>query len=85
LIGLLLHLDLLLLGAAQRSGVIRLGAQPLDRGSHLRLIGNHSLPNCRIVVDIFRHHLEHVRETEQSKKCRIESMPLCGFDLSGAG
>jgi hypothetical protein len=43
------------------------------------------LPNRRVVVDVLHHHLQHGRETEQSKKRWIESMPLCGLDLSGAG
>jgi hypothetical protein len=84
LAGDLLHLDLLLFIAAQRARGIRLRAQTLDRSSDLSLIGCHGLPNCRVVVNVLRHHLKHAREGQQSKKGRIESITLCRIGLRSA-
>jgi hypothetical protein len=81
----LLHLNLLLLIAAQRSCGIGLGAQTLDGSSYFRLIGCHSLPNGGVVVDVVRHHLEHGREGDQSDEGRIEPLLLGGIGERGAG
>jgi hypothetical protein len=85
LTGNLLDLDLLLFIAAQRSRGVGLGAQTLDGGSYLRLVGVHSLPNRRVIVNVIRHHLDHGRERDQGKEGRIESVPLCRIGKGGAG
>jgi hypothetical protein len=85
LTGGLLHLDLLLFIASQRSCSIRLRAQTLDRSGHPDLVGSHSLSNRRVVVDVIRHHLQHGRESDQSKKGRIVPLLLRGIGKLRAG
>jgi len=72
----LLHLYLLLRGAAQGACVIGFIPQALDRSRHRSLIRSEGLADGGIVVDIFRHHLEHLRKIHQRNECRIESLLL---------
>lgn len=81
----LLHINLLLLVAAQGARSIGLRAQPLDRGGYLGLIGRDRLSNRGVVVDVLCHHLQHSREGDQRNKCRIESLLLGGIGERGTG
>jgi hypothetical protein len=49
-----------LLIALQRSRFVRLGSQSLDRGTHSSLVSIKSLTNGGEVVDVFRHHVDHI-------------------------
>ncbi len=73
---LLLHLDSLLRIALQRSGVVSLRAQPLNRVSDRSLIGGERVSDQRIVVDILRHHLQNLGEVNERDESRIESLLL---------
>jgi hypothetical protein len=70
----LLNLDLLLLGGLQCAGCVRVGAQPLDRGSHFALIGGKCGANRGVIIHVLRHHLQDLREIYQRDKCGIESL-----------
>jgi hypothetical protein len=73
----MLYLDLLLRIAAKRARSIRLSPQPLNRSSNRSLIGQKRLPEGCVIVDVLRHHSQHVRKIYQRDKCRIESLLLC--------
>jgi hypothetical protein len=85
LIGDLLHLNLLLFIAFQRSRRISLSPQTLDRIRHLLLVSRHRLPDRSIVVDVIRHHLQHIREGHQRNERRIVSLLLRGIGQRRAG
>jgi hypothetical protein len=72
----LLHLNLLLRRAAQRSRRVGLRTQPLNRRRHLRLIRRDSTPERSVVVDILGHHLDHRRKVCKCDKSRIETLFL---------
>jgi hypothetical protein len=72
----LLHFHLLLGIALQRPGRIRLSSQSLNGGSDRSLISRKGLPDGGIIVDVLRHHVEHLRKICQRNKCRIESLAL---------
>jgi hypothetical protein len=72
----LLHFNLLLLVAAQRSCGVCLGPQALNRGSDRSLIRQERLPNGGIVVDVLRHHIQHIGKIYQRDECRIELLLL---------
>jgi hypothetical protein len=74
----LLHLDLLLRGAAQRTRCIGLGPQTLDGCRYLPLIRSDGRSDRGIVVDILRHHLDHVGKAHQRDECRIKPLLLGG-------
>jgi hypothetical protein len=59
LTGGLLDIDLLLRVAAQSSRGVGLRAETLDGGGYFGLIGCDCLTDCCVVIDVFRHHLEH--------------------------
>jgi hypothetical protein len=59
LTGGLLDVNLLLRIAAQGSRGVGLRAETLDGRGYLGLIGCDGLTDCRVVVDVFGHHLEH--------------------------
>jgi hypothetical protein len=65
--------------ALQISGRISLRPQTLNRIRHRLLIGRHRLPDRRKVVDVIRHHLQHIRERHQRNKRRIVSLLLRGI------
>jgi hypothetical protein len=73
----LLYLYCLLLIALQRPRCVSLGSQPLDRGTHCSLVGRKCLTDGVEIVDVFRHHVDHVGEHHQGNKCRIKSLLLC--------
>jgi hypothetical protein len=72
----LLHLHLLFRGAAQSARVISLISQALNRSRDCSLIRREGLTDGRIIVDILRHHVEHLRKIDERDKCRIESLLL---------
>jgi hypothetical protein len=72
----LLHLHLLFRGAAQSARAISLISQALNRSRDCSLIRRECLTDGCIIVDILRHHLEHLRKIDQRDKCRIESLLL---------
>lgn len=72
----LLHLNLLLLTAAQRAGVVSLIAQTLDRGRNRSLVGVEGRADGGVVVDVLRHHLQHLREVHQGNKRGVEAVLL---------
>jgi hypothetical protein len=74
--GILLHLNLLLRRAAQRSRLVGLRTQPLNRRRYLRLIRRDSGSNRSVVVDILGHHLDHRRKVGESNKRRVEILLL---------
>jgi len=41
------------------------------------LIGRKGLPDRGIIVNVLRHHIQHLRKTGQRDKRRIESLFLC--------
>ena len=73
----LLYLYCLLLIALQRPRRVSLGAQSLDRGTDCSLVGRKRLADGGEIVDVFRHHVDHVREHHQGDKCRVKSLLLC--------
>ena len=75
----LLNVHLLLLGGLQSAGGVRIGAQPLDRGSHFALIGGKCGSDGGVIVDVLRHHLQDLREIYERDKCGIESLLHCGI------
>jgi hypothetical protein len=42
------------------------------------------LPDRGVIVDVLRHHLQHLRKTGQRDECRIESLFLCGVGECGS-
>jgi hypothetical protein len=72
----LLHFYLLLRITAKRTGGISLSSQPLNRVRDRRLIRRKCLPDGGIIVDMLRHHIQHIRKINQCDKCRIESLLL---------
>ena len=82
---ILLQLNLLLLGGAQRTGAVGLIAQALDGSGDGSLIGLKCLADGGVVVDILRHHLEHFGEIHQRNKRWIEPLLLRGIGQGYAG
>lgn len=72
----LLHLYSLLRIASQRPGRIGLSSQPLNRVGHSRLISRERLTDRGVVVDVLRHHRQHLRKIRQRDKRGIESLSL---------
>src|SRR6201999_3876873 len=62
---ILLDVHHLLGRRAQCARCVSLCAQSLNRRRDLSLVRQHRSPNGRIVVDIFRHHLDHLGKTHQ--------------------
>jgi hypothetical protein len=62
LAGGLLDINLLLRIAAQGSGGIGLRAKTLNGRGYLGLVGCDCLTDCRVVIDVLGHHLEHCRK-----------------------
>jgi hypothetical protein len=62
LAGGLLDINLLLRIAAQGSGGVGLRAETLNGRGYFGLIGCDCLTDCRVVVDVLGHHLEHCRK-----------------------
>jgi hypothetical protein len=73
----LLNFHLLFRGATQCARAVSLIPQALNRSRDCSLICSECITNGGIIVDIFRHHLEHLRKIHQRNKCRIESLLLC--------
>jgi hypothetical protein len=73
----LLHQHLLLCRASQRSRRICLVPEPLNRGGDRSLVSRKRLADGGIVINVLRHHLQHLRKIHQRDKCRIESLLLC--------
>ena len=73
---ILLHLDLLLRSAAQGARCVGLRPQPLNRCRHLILIRRDGCPDGGIVVNILRHHPQHLGKADQSNECRVEALLL---------
>jgi hypothetical protein len=48
------------------------------------LIRREGLANSGIVVDVLRHHGQHIRKIHQRDECRIKSLLLCGVREGGA-
>jgi hypothetical protein len=67
---------LLLLTAAQSARVVCLGPQTLDRSRDRTLIRRECIADGRVVVDVLRHHIQHLRKIDQRYKCRIKSLLL---------
>jgi len=72
----LLHCHNLLVIAPQRSRRVSLGSQTLDRIRDPGLIGRKSVSDCRVIVNMLRHHVEDLGEAGQCYKCRIEALLL---------
>jgi hypothetical protein len=72
----LLHQYLLLCSVAQRARRIRLGTEPLHRGGNRSLVSRKCLPDGGVIIDVLRHHLQHLREIHQREERRIESLLL---------
>ena len=83
--GSLLHLDLLLRSAAQCTRRVGLRPQTLDGRRHLALIRRDRRADRRIVVDILRHHLDHLGEAHQRDECRIKPLLLGSRGQLGYG
>lgn len=73
----LLHFHRLLRIAAQRSGIVGLRPQALNRRRNRLLIGGKRLADRSIVIDVLGHHVQHLREIHQRDKRRIEPLLLC--------
>jgi hypothetical protein len=76
LTGVLLHLDLLLRGAAQGARCVGLRPQPLDRRRDLILIRSNRRPDGGIIVNVLRHHLHYIGKPGQGDECRVEALLL---------
>lgn len=74
----LLHFYRMLRVAAQRSGRVGLRPKPLNRICHCALVAHEFVADCGIVVNVLRHHLEHLREVHQSNERGIKSLLLRG-------
>ena len=72
----LLHQHLLLCSVAQRARRIRLGTEPLHRRGNRSLVSRKCLPDGGVIIDVLRHHLQHLREIHQREERRIESLLL---------
>jgi hypothetical protein len=88
LTGRLLHFHFLLLAGAQRPGVVRLSAQPLNRRSDRLLIGRERLTDRGIIVDVVGHHGYDGWKIHQCDERGIESLFLgrigeCGSRQAG--
>jgi hypothetical protein len=87
LAGDLLDFDLLLLIAAERSGGVGLGAEALDRGGHLCLIGRHGRPiaTSRQAIDIFEaRSLRSGPSKFAALFCAPSVRAACGFWLEAS-
>jgi hypothetical protein len=80
----LLHLHLLLGITLQGSGRIRLSSQSLNRGRDRSLIRRKRFTDGGIIVDVLRHHVQHLRKIGQRNKCRIEPLALSRIGQRGA-
>lgn len=74
----LLHLNGLLRVAAQRPSGVGLRAKPLNRVGHGALITGEGFADGGIIVNVLRHHLEHLREVHQGNEGGVESLLLRG-------
>jgi hypothetical protein len=72
----LLHFHLLLGITLQRPGRVSLGTQSLNRCCDCCLIRRKRLPDGGVIVDVLRHHVQHLRKICQRDKCRIEPLFL---------
>jgi hypothetical protein len=57
----------------------------LDRRRHLSLIGGDRRANGGIVVNVLRHHLDHLGKAGQRNKCRIKPLLLGSSGQLGFG
>lgn len=62
--------------AAQRARCIGLGAQALNGVGDTGLIGREGVPDCGVVINVLRHHVENLREIYECDECRIETLLL---------
>jgi hypothetical protein len=72
----LLHFHLLLGVTLQRPSRVSLGSQSLNRGRNRSLIRQKGLPDGGVIVNVLRHHVQHLRKIRQRNKCRIKPLPL---------
>jgi hypothetical protein len=68
---------LLLLIALQVPRDVRLVPQSLDRSAHCSLIRRKRLPDGSVIVDVLRHHVEHIWEIHQRNKRGIKPLLFC--------
>jgi hypothetical protein len=72
----ILHDDLLLRAAAQCSGAVGQLAQTLHRIHYRIWVRLECRSDRGVVVDILRHHREHLGKLDQRNECRIEALRL---------
>jgi hypothetical protein len=75
---LLFHGDLLILVAVERARGVCLLTQRLDRRHHRCLIRLERLSQRSVVINIYRHRVQHRRKGHQRDEGRIEPLPLRG-------
>jgi hypothetical protein len=83
--GGLLHLHLHLLVGAQCARGIRLCAQSLNRIGHRRLVRRKCDADSGVIVDVLRHHRDHLRKIHQRDERRIEPRRLRRIGERSAG
>lgn len=79
----LLHRHGLLRIAAQRPGCVGLSAQALNRIGDSCLIGREDVPDCGVVVNVLRHHVEDLRKIYECDECGVEPLLLGGIGERG--
>jgi len=75
----LLYDHCLLLIRAQCAGGVGLRPQPLNGIGDCSLIDGERLTDGGVVVDILRHHVQHLRKIHQCDECWVESLLLGGI------
>jgi hypothetical protein len=75
----LLYDDCLLLIRLQCARGVGFRPQPLNGISDCCLISGERLANGGVVVDIFRHHVQHLGKIHQRDECGVESLLLGGI------
>jgi hypothetical protein len=68
--------DLLLTVAAKSAGGVGLLAQALDRIHDRALVGLEGLSDGGVIIDILRHHVEHLGKADQRQECGIKPLGL---------
>jgi hypothetical protein len=71
--------------AAQRARCVGLSAQALNGVGNCRLIGRESIPDCGVIVNVLRHHVEDLRKIYECDECGIETLLLRGIGEGRSG
>lgn len=81
----LLHLYLHFRIAAQGARGVGLCTQPLHRGTDGGLIRSESRTDCGVIVHVLRHHVNHLRESNECYEGGIKPLGLRAIGQRSAG